>query len=252
MDRYRELTRAYLALPNSGRAADGYNYTDEALQMFPRYLVVEAILNKVEELDSDNLPAVEKLTGLLISAAYSAQSPSTRPRAPIPEQVMVEERKLFAERVLQLVGDTDAVVALPYRRTLAHGEGEQWLASLQQRWGVVNHEWYPMLDAPVPDDVLVLRQDGLVEGSGEAFIRAALSEMGVKRVLELREDLVHREIDLELLTPTFSISGEGLWTDESLAWIIYASHESTVAFGGSIREHLILAWSGIDQWRWRA
>ena len=171
LDRYRELTSAYSALPNSGRAADGYNYTDEALQIFPRYNVVQAILIKVEELDSDDLPPVGKLTGLLVSAAYAAQSPFTRPRAPIPEQVMADERKLFADRVPRLAGETDSVAPLPYRRTLSDAEGDRWLASLQQRRGVVKHEWHPMLATPVPDDVLVLRQDGCSRGGGSSTRR---------------------------------------------------------------------------------
>ena len=133
---------------------------------------------KVEELDSDDLPPVGKLTGLLIKRAYAAQSPFTRPRTPIPEQVMADERKLFADRVPQLAGEQDSVAPIPYRRTLSDEEGERWLASLQQRWGVVKHEWHPMLATAVPDDVLVLRQDGLFQGGGEAAGRAGARRDG--------------------------------------------------------------------------
>jgi hypothetical protein len=251
MDRYRQLTSAYSALPNSGRAADGYNYTDEALQIFPRYNVVDAILNKVEELDSDDLPPVGTLTGLLVNAAYAAQTPFTRPREPVPDEAMAEERRLFAETVPRLAGQTDAVDGLPYRRTLSDVEGNRWLASVRERWGVVGHEWYPMLSSPVPDDVLVVRETGVWEGGGETATRAALAEMDVARVIELREDLVHREIDVDWFTPRYTAAGEGLWTDASVEWVAYASHESTLAFGGTIRCHLQAAWSGIDEWAWR-
>jgi hypothetical protein len=252
IDRYRELTSAYSALTNSGRAAGGY--TETALQIFPRYNVVDAILIKVEELDSDDLPAVGELTRLLVEAAHEAQSPFTRPRevlGAIPGQVMADERRLFADRVAELACETDAIEALPYRRTLSDVEGDRWLDSLQQRWGVVNLEWYPMLDVPVPDEVLVLQQEGIFKGGGDAATRTALVEMCVGRVIELREDVAHREIDVDWFSPTYTASGEGLWTDESRAWIVYASHENTVAFGGSIRPYLLASWSGIDRWRWR-
>jgi hypothetical protein len=249
IDRYRDLTTAYQALPNS-RPADGYHYTEEALEIFPRYNVVAAMLDHVEAIDSDHLPDVKTLTGLLVGAAYEAQSPYARAIGPIPKRVMADERKLFADQVPLLAREMDSPNLLPYRRTLSEAEGQHWLDSLRARWGVIRMEWYPMLPAPVPEDVLVLRQSAFSEGGGEAALQAALGEMGVSRVLELREDLIHREMAVEWFSPTFRSSGEGLWTDESVGWIAYASHESTVAFAGAIRAHLQSAWSDLDWWRW--
>ena len=94
----------------------------------------------------------------------------------------------------------------------------------------------------------------MFEGGGESATRDALVEMGVARVSEVREFRERgpdRVVAVDWLTPTYN-GAEGLWTDESLSWIAYASHEGSVAFGGSIVPHLKAAWIGIDRWRWRS
>lgn len=253
INRYGELTRAYSSLPHSGRAADGYHYTDEAKRIFPRYQAVEVILVKIEELDSDALPPIDELKRLLVSAGNDTRMEFMERRGgPAEEQAIAEERRLFAEQVVQLAIAPGRVDALPYRRTLTDSEAENWLGSLQRQWGVVGHEWYPMLGTSVPEHVLVLRQEGLFDnGDGEGAVRSAVAELGVTRVIELREFPPSRMIDVASFTPSYN-GAEGLWTDDSLSWIAYASHHETVAFDGNIIPFLHASWPGIDRWKWEA
>jgi hypothetical protein len=50
------------------------------------------------------------------------------------------------------------------------------------------------------------------------------------RLRELDTD-TDREIDLALLEPVYT-GAEGYWTDASLNWLVYASHESSVTVAG--------------------
>lgn len=55
----------------------------------------------------------------------------------------------------------------------------------------------------------------------------------MSRVWELREleTDTNKEIDLALLEPVYT-GAEGYWTDASLDWLVYASHESSVTVAG--------------------
>ena len=65
LDRFQELVDAYSQVPNSGRAADGFHYRDDAKDIYPRYNVLDAIRVEVECLDPDALPDL----GALVEAA---------------------------------------------------------------------------------------------------------------------------------------------------------------------------------------
>jgi len=80
-------------------------------------------------------------------------------------------------------------------------------------------------------------------------IRQALSALGVRRVAELREYGPDFLLDLHLMAPQYT-GAEGIWADESLSWIAYASHEGTVAFGGTLAESIEWTWPDLDAWSW--
>lgn len=60
---------------------------------------------------------------------------------------------------------------------------------------------------------------------------ARIAERGVIRVLELREDGPGYELDLSESHFTYN-GAEGCWTIGSIEWLVYASHESSITFGG--------------------
>ncbi|WP_184725091.1 hypothetical protein [Streptosporangium saharense] len=253
MGRYDELADRYGELPNRGRAVDGYNYSPEAWRIFPRYNVVAAILEQVERLDPDHLPEFSALVDALAEAADTAQSPFTQPESnEAAAKVMAEERHLF-QSTLQgwVTRDGLRVEPLPYRRVLTPAESAERQEQLQQRWGLEGRSWHPMLAGPIPPDVLVLTEASIWDEQGLAQVRTALIEMDGGRVTELREYGADYLVDVELFEPQYT-GAEGVWSDDTLTWIAFASHEGTVTFGGQLAAALEAEWDDLDRWRWSA
>ncbi|WP_328609332.1 hypothetical protein OG943_09450 [Amycolatopsis sp. NBC_00345] len=251
MERYDELVGRYAALPNQGRAEDGYNYRPEAWRIFPRYNVVAAILAGVERLDPDRLPEPPDLLDQLVEAAATAQSLFTEPASnEVAAAVMAEERRLFASTVRGWAARDDLPVRpLPYRRVLTSAESAARQRQLNQRWGLVGRQWHPMIAGPTPPDVLVLAEESMWDGQAVDHVRAALRTAGAGRVTELREYGEDYLIDVDLVAPRYT-GAEGVWSDDTLTWIAYASFEGTVAFGGHLATILTTTWPGLDHWRW--
>jgi hypothetical protein len=251
MERYHELRQWYAQLPNQGRADDGHHYSPEAKRIFPRYNVVKAMLEEVERLDPDRLLEVEPLAATLVRAADVAQSPFTEPpQDDVEAEAIGDERRLFSSAVHTWTSGPDLQVApVGYRRVLTPAESSDWRARLNRRWGLQGTSWYPMLAGPVPSDVLVLTQESMWQGPGVDMVRQALVDSGGQRVAELREYGVDYLLDVELFAPRYTLA-EGVWSDRSLDWIAFASHEGTVAFGGTLAAALLTTWPDLDNWRW--
>ena len=251
MERYDELADRYAALPDQGRSEDGFGYRPEAWRIFPRYNVVAAILARVEWLDPDRLPELPSLLDQLVEAAATAQSLFTEPESnEVAAAVMAEERRLFSSTVRGWAARDDLQVRpLPYRRVLTSAESVTRQEQLHQRWGLVDRSWHPMIAGPTPPDVLVLTEASMWDEQAVTHVRAALRTAGVGRVTELREYGEDYLIDVDLVAPRYT-GAEGVWSDDTLTWIAYASHEGTVAFGGHLATTLTTTWPDLDQWRW--
>ncbi len=61
------------------REKDGYQYTDEAYDMFPRYNVLDAILIEVEKLNPEEFESLDQVENQLITAGLCAESSFTKP-----------------------------------------------------------------------------------------------------------------------------------------------------------------------------
>jgi hypothetical protein len=250
MDRYDELVDHYAALPDQGRA--GFGYRPEAYRIFPRYNVVEAMLAQVERLDPDRLPDQPSLLAWLVEAAATARSSFTEPVLnEVAATVMAEERRLFSSVVREWAGRGDLQVQpLPYRRVLTSAESVARQQQLQRRWGLVDRSWHPMIAAEAPPEVLILVEAVMWElPEAVTHVRTALRAAGSGRVTELREYGEEYLIDVDLVAPRYT-GAEGVWSDDTLTWVAYASHEGTVAFGGQLAAALPTLWPDLDRWRW--
>jgi hypothetical protein len=250
--RYQELTDAYAKLPNQGRADDGHHYLPESWTIFPRYHTVAAILVEVERLDPDRLPELPVLVDALLAAADTARSAFTvAPANDEAAAAIADERRQFRDAVRAWHADGDLRVdPLPYRRVLTATESTQRQDELSRRWGLVGRSWHPLLAEPTPPDVPLLAEEAMWDEQVTARLRSALSDLGGRRVTELREFAEHGPdclLDVHLVAFRYT-GATGVWSDDTLSWIAFASHEGTVAFGGRLADH-VSSWPDLHRWR---
>jgi hypothetical protein len=215
-----------------------FTYSTEALATFPRYQVLQAIQWAVEAFTAGDFASLAYARELLAEAGESAESVMTRaPHGEIERQAMDEERTLFAEYVRELSEDELAQIEpLPFRRTLTAQESKRLWSELKSRWGIEGFYWYP-LDRPdtaePPQDAVALGADPFFDAEVQARLRDVLANLAVSRLWELREldTDADCELDLKLFEPIYT-GAEGFWTDSSLDWLIYASHEGSVTVAG--------------------
>jgi hypothetical protein len=244
IDRFDALGRLY--------AERGYGVTNpEAKRIYPRYNLVADILERVERLDPDDLPDTESLAETLLKAAEVEQPSDSLAGDDIEVQAVLDERERYRSAVRTLPSRPDFQTApLGYRRVLTADESSAWRITMQRRWGVENGVWHPMLASPVPPGVLVLTDAAVMRTDGVEVVRRVVRELGCQRVVELREYGVDYLLDVEMFSPQYT-GAEGLWTGLRDDWIAYASHEGTVAFGGSLADAIATNWPDLERWRWR-
>ena len=171
----------------------------------------------------------------------NVDTPSTGARA------IADERADFVawlDRVTE--SDLDDVEPLGYRRTLSDDEIRVAVQQLEERFDVRGRTWWP---EPIAD-TCVLREEAFISGPGTERLRHALESLSIDRVLEIREYGRSCDVDLDLVDVTYNLA-EVLVTPPDYSWMIYTSHESTVAFTeGDLLDRLRATWVELDQWRW--
>ena len=105
--------------------------------------------------------------------------------------------------------------------------------------------WWEPIISKARDEALALDSNafwvGEDDGPAAVAVRRALQELGVRRVVELREYGPEFEVDLDDLSPTYN-GAEGIFTSEGAAWLVFASHEGATAIGGVLVEPLKRVW----------
>jgi hypothetical protein len=250
IERAAEWERRYAALAPQPPFDE---YSPQARDTFPRYHVLHAIQAAVEAIRPSELGSLDEARGRLQIAGIEAQNLFTRPpNGAIEERAMAEERGLF-ERYVAGVAESELsqVAALPYRRTLRPDESAKVWKELLRRWNGERGRLYP-LDRPAqarpPKDTIAFEDEPFWDSGLQATVRDLLRrEIDVETVWELREGVQPDiEIELALLEPLYT-GDEGVWTDASFAWFIYASHESSVTVAGAgLLPALKQAW---PEWR---
>jgi hypothetical protein len=119
---------------------------------------------------------------------------------------------------------------LPYRRVLTDAEAANRRETLERTFGLAGKSWHPMITRDIPPGVLIVRQEAFWHGPGVEHVQTALRKAGTRRVTELREWGAEYQLDLAWFAPRYD-GAEGVWSDDGLTWIAFASHEGTVAFG---------------------
>jgi len=111
---------------------------------------------------------------------------------------------------------------------------EQEVKSLRERvndvWDWKKYYWYPLMPTSRPD-VFALDTDKFDQAISEEKVKTALTEIGITKVFNLRELGESEELDIKDIP--YLYESESVIIDESMEWIIYCSHEQSVAFGGA-------------------
>ncbi len=230
---------------------DRYHYTSEALNVFPRYNVLNAIRVDLERLDPQKLQDFNSTKELILIAGSTADDDSTvNPIGVFAAEAMVNERKLFCKFVEGLCdSDLQSIEPLPYQRVLSQTEADLLWSRIRKRWQITEGYWFPLAECSLPD-VVAFRDHDIADFNANNKLDDLLLSHGIQRILEMREYGPEYEQDVTLFDPQYN-GAEGYWTSEDLDWIVYASHESTITVGGWLLEEIKKHWPGWSRRIWR-
>jgi len=65
------------------------------------------------------------------------------------------------------------------------------------------------------------------------------------------ESSAEYEQEISAFRPTYGFNGEGFWCCKQMDWVIYASHENSITFGGEWLINKVKgAWSNWESYLW--
>lgn len=238
--KYFELTKS--------RKSDN-DYTDEAYSVFPKYNALDAILIEIERFQPNDFSNFEEAKEFFCLISKEANSIFTKPpNNEIAEKVQNEEREKLCEFINNLNEiDLEKVKPLFYRKVLSEKESESLRKKLSERWSVDGY-WFP-LSVDKPENTEAFIADHFENDFGFEKLRQIVSELKIKRVFEVNENNINYEIEISVFEPYYSGS-EGFWFDESFDWLIYASHENSITFAGSILPKIKESWISWQNHLW--
>ncbi|HKV60983.1 MAG TPA: hypothetical protein VJO16_03655 [Candidatus Acidoferrum sp.] len=242
-DRFSEWTQIYTELEArenvqiENKFKPGWDYSEEAYGVFPRYRVDKAIKIEVERLAPKSSNSLEELRSRLISACDIAEGRLlTEFKNEIARKALREESEECKAYIRILSeGDLLSIARLPFRRVLAEKESKELWNQLKLTWAIGEGYWFPLREAQSPPNVLAFHLDYFKAIDGLSLLHDALGQRGISRVLELHEfgpDEPDYEIELSIFEPAYRWGGEQYCTAAGLDWVVYASHESSITIGG--------------------
>lgn len=95
---------------------------------------------------------------------------------------------------------------------------------LTDTWEITTYYWYPLYDSVRPD--VIAFQLTFINNT---VIHQVLEELHVKEVFEMHEDRTLWMLDVNEMDISYD---ERFWFTKNMEWVIYVSHEGSVAFGG--------------------
>lgn len=240
----------YAEIVRAGRDRKGYNYTREALAVFPRYNILNAIRVEVERIDPNELVELNGTRDLIVLVGVGAiDSFTSKPIGRIDANAMADERDSFCSFIRELsYSDIQCVEPLPYQRVLSQSESEFIWTRLRKRWQIFDGYWFPLTECSVAD-VAAFQDHYFTEFCSSFNLIDALSAHGVDRVWELREYGPEYEQDLSIFDPHYN-GAEGYWSSADLDWIVYASHEGSISVGGWLLTEIKNQWPEWEQRIW--
>lgn len=225
------------------------HYTDNEFKFSSRYNCLQAILIGVETLVGEKFSSDEECKMAILNQGANSHSTFTRGKTnDVQRKAMEQVRAKFAEYIQGLKeADLKDVLPMPFKKRLLHKAGEI-REHLKQKWNFDGKYWEPITKcSPMPSLFLstpnVTAEDHLAIGK---FIQS-ISKDYIYWISENKLDYqIHKEsFTLDLY--------EIVCCDDSYNWIVYGSHDATIAFGGdallafvkkqfNTRQELLNAW----------
>ena len=224
-------------------------YSNNDYNIFPRYNALTAIRQGVEIIvgqsfssfenckeelkfiganshDISTIDGNKELKFLGESGRYSSTSGRLNP---IEKKAIMDERDKFINYIDTLTFDKlSDVEPLPYRRRLKDQELLEVRKRLLETWNYDGDYWEP-LDSKSPKETIFLMEEHITKLDYENIIQLVFDK-GEKKIFEVTEDRIDYEIEIDSFDPNCY---ETIFTDKTFEWVIYGSHESTIAFGGA-------------------
>jgi hypothetical protein len=248
VDRHARWADEYAAMQAARPFTFAKAYGDDDYRVFPRYLVLEAIRSAIERWQPADVATVAAARARLGEDA-TAESRFTAIAHPLARAAMAEERAAFvAFAGASTPADWASAAPLPYRRVLAPPEAHALARAFVVRWGDWYGGWPSRTDVPPH---LTLHDEAREALPLRAAIDGFLAACAITRVFELREDGDSYQLDVGATTFEYDFR-EGRWFTDGCPWMIYASHESSITFGGGeLIAHLRAALPGVDAFEYR-
>jgi hypothetical protein len=143
--------------------------------------------------------------------------------------------------------DLPEIEPLFYRRVLSEKESEFVRGKLKTIWNVEGY-WYP-LTTWKRDDVEAFQISYFEKEFGYEKLREILRKRGAGKLWEMRENDINYEIKVNIFEPYYE-GDEGFWCDAGFDWLIYASHENSITFAGSILPEIKNNWTNWQERTW--
>jgi hypothetical protein len=244
---YRFWSNKYYELDKTIKVDN--DYTNEAYSIFPRYNILNAILIETERFQAKDFSNFEEAKEFFCLISKEANSIFTKPtNNEIEEKAQDEERQKLFDFINRLTeSDLEKVEPLFYRRVLSEEESQYLYKKLKLKWNVDGY-WFP-LQIQKPENTEAFQDKYFEEEFGFERTRQTLIQQGVRKVFELKEDNINYESDVSVFEPCYN-GVEAFWFDEGFEWLIYASHESSITFAGSVLPKIKESWLNWQERVW--
>jgi len=206
------------------------NYSDRDYDLFPRYNALSAILQGVEILVGQSFSSLDNCKAELKQVGLTSQSLFTTGKQNTIESNAIQNERTkfvtFLDSITQ--SDLDQVQQLPHRRKLKDQEAKQIRKQLLDTWNYDGSYWEPLQECS-PKPSVYLMKENVTDHDIENIIQA-VSERADKKIFCISEDRIDYEIEIDSFNPDLY---ETICCDKNFDWVVYGSHESTIAFGGT-------------------
>ena len=178
-DRFSEWTQTYADLParenfqTENVFKPGWDYSQRAHGIFPRYRFDKATRIEVERLEPHSNKSLEELRSQLIIASDIAER---RLDAELKNEIArraIREESQDYKAYIHILSEDDllSIAPLPFRRVLTTAESKSLWNQLRMTWDIGEGYWYPLREGPAPPNILAFHVEYFEAISGSVLLR---------------------------------------------------------------------------------